>query len=259
MARKNGNGAAVKSEQRLTMEDLRVLEEAEELAERGIKEAPAKKSGTISIPAIRKGELTLKIKGQTDLIVHAFGQKTLRQMLEAQQADKVKGPKKRKKRDPGAEFVGAFYTLPGKDVPKSYLKAKPWQSFPYKKGVFGVPAAGIKQAMINTAGRFLDAKKTELRGAFYIVGVDGSDLVPIEYKSVEMRMDPVRLAGPSRAADIRFRPGFKDWSVVVNMVFDPDNITKEDLTQLLDRAGFHIGLGDWRQEKNGPFGRFRIA
>lgn len=55
----------------------------------------------------------------------------------------------------------------------------------------------------------------------------------------------------------------KRWGVA----FDPAPVAKDlaDLIECLERlnlfdlAGFAVGIGDWRPERDGPYGRFRVA
>lgn len=48
------------------------------------------------------------------------------------------------------------------------------------------------------------------------------------------------------------------WSVVSIADVDPDLVDRAKLTPWLVLGGRHIGLGDWRLEKSGLFGRFVV-
>ena len=64
---------------------------------------------------------------------------------------------------------------------------------------------------------------------------------------------PVRI-GASRV--LRTRAKFDDWSCVFILYCEDQLVDKEKLEQWMDIAGRRIGLGDWRPEKSGTYGRF---
>jgi len=56
-----------------------------------------------------------------------------------------------------------------------------------------------------------------------------------------------------------YRPKFTDWSLIVEIHYDPDIIEKDWIIDYLNAAGSYIGLGGFRPEKNGMFGRFEAS
>ncbi|UPW39666.1 hypothetical protein ESCO50_00062 [Escherichia phage vB_EcoM_ESCO50] len=51
-----------------------------------------------------------------------------------------------------------------------------------------------------------------------------------------------------------YRPIFRDWSVEFGLMFDEEQISKEELLMVLENAGNLCGVGDWRPR----FGRFSV-
>jgi len=49
------------------------------------------------------------------------------------------------------------------------------------------------------------------------------------------------------------------WSVKFLVDTDPEQVTKEHLAEWVTVAGQRVGLGDWRPEKSGSYGRFRLG
>ena len=92
----------------------------------------------------------------------------------------------------------------------------------------------------------------EARGAFHIDG----DLVSIQGKPT-MREDMVRIG--KGVADIRYRGEFKTWSVRLRIRYNANVLSAEQIINLFETAGFGIGVGEHRPQKNGQNGLFHVA
>lgn len=184
----------------------------------------------IDLKRINIQRATVEIVGDSPLIVHAWSAKAKKEMLD-KQMKKAKGPKIAK--DPERDYQDAFYRLPN---------GKP-----------GFPTIAFKAAAVSAAGRFADGMKmTEVRGSFHIEG----ELVEI-HGEPNMREDMVRIG--MGTADIRYRPEFKEWRVLLPIRYNADAISLEQIVNLFNMAGFGVGVGEWRPEKDGLFGMFHVA
>ena len=64
--------------------------------------------------------------------------------------------------------------------------------------------------------------------------------------------------GATAARIMRTRAMFQQpWSCTFTLDCDDELIDQERIERWLDIAGRRIGLGDWRPEKSGDYGRFR--
>jgi len=179
-----------------------------------------------------------KVKGLSPLISHKWSEKAKKEMRDKQMKKKL-APKQAK--DPKAEFESSLYLLSNGTHPK---------------GPYGFPAVAFKAAAVRAAKQVDGMNMTDARGLFYIEPDDG-DLVKIDSpKPPVMREDMVRLNGKS--ADIRYRGAFIDWSVLLNVRYNADVISQEQLLNLFELAGFSCGIGEWRMEKGGTFGTFTL-
>ena len=173
---------------------------------------------------------TVELVGDSPLIVHAWSEKVKKGMLD-KQMKKAKGAQAAK--DPQRDYEEAFYRLPN--------------------GTPGFPAIGFKASAVSAGGRFCEGlKMTELRGAFHIP----CELVPIEGEP-NMREDMVRVG--MGTADIRYRPEFKKWRAKLPIRYNADKISLEQIVNLFNQAGFGVGVGEWRPEKDGSYGMFHVA
>lgn len=197
------------------------------------KVAPAKAKEErveIVIPPIEIHRMKIQLVGDSPLIVHRWSEKAKKQILEKQM--KIAQPGKTAK-DPEQDFQDSLYIHP--------------------EGGFGFPAIAFKAAAVS-ACRFSDGTKmTFARGAFHIEG----ELVKIEGDEPIMREDMVRVG--MGTADIRYRGEFKNWSVTIPVSFNKHALSEAQIINLFNLAGFGVGVGEWRPEKDGSNGRFHVA
>lgn len=191
----------------------------------------------IEISRIGTETVRVPVVGTMPLIVHNFSAKAKRQMLDAQQGRK--SPKET--RDPQAEYEAAFYRT---------------------KDGYGFPVTAFKAATVGAA-RFYgkDVRMTDLRQFVFMRG----DISPNDPQALveiigtpRMREDVVRLGGPSRSADLRYRPEFSEWSTWLEVTYIKSSLSRSSLLSLIDAGGMGVGVGEWRPEKRGEFGTYQV-
>ncbi|MFA5379037.1 MAG: hypothetical protein WC455_25000 [Dehalococcoidia bacterium] len=188
----------------------------------------------ITLKRIEMETITVPIVGISELIVHNWSEKAKRQMLEKQMKPGTRTKKEPK--DPVADYEASKYKTPeGKDA---------------------MVSTAFKQAMVDSL-RYFDGVSMVLgKTAFFVEG----EFVEIEGEP-RMREDMVRLDGPSRTADIRYRAGYPEWRATLRITYAKQVLTKESILSLVETAGQTQGIGDWRpssKKTTGPFGRFTI-
>lgn len=188
----------------------------------------------IRIPAPNIQRLATVIEGTAPLICHQWSEKAKKMIKEKQSGEKKKV---RPVRDPEQEYQDSYYRN--------------------SEGKIAFPALAIKQAMVNAARNIEGVAMTVLRGAVFVQG-DKQGLISVQYKSEQMREDMVRLGGMSNPADIRYRGELLDWSMKLVVEHNADVISAPMVLNLLNTAGFACGLGEWRPERNGDKGTFRV-
>jgi hypothetical protein len=184
---------------------------------------------------IQKSLMRFTIVGTSELITHAWSEKAKIMMREKQQGKKTKD---RPPRDPQAEYEAAkYYTADGQ---------------------VGIPGLAVKAAMITAAHKDLGIEKTLVKKAVFLHLNDPNKVLPLQGNPPgKLREDMVRVGQGS--ADLRYRPEFSNWRVNVCFEVDTELLTEDDVAALVDRAGFGTGICEWRPEKGGEFGRFKIA
>lgn len=221
-----------------------------------------KKSEPIVIEPIRTEFVDITIVGLTPLIVHAWSQKAKIAMLNSQ-TGKKKGAKHEIK-IPVNDFMDSLYWLTEQpEHGENDTEAESnWISVA-DTAKFGFPCNGIKASIISGAQRAgLSVVKTEMNGTMFLEGCTESstvDLAEIVGPAPEMREDMVRLAGPSRVADIRYRAEFKEWEIPLRIKYLKNGkYSLEQILNMINYGGFVTGIGEWRPEKKGQFGMYEL-
>ena len=62
----------------------------------------------------------------------------------------------------------------------------------------------------------------------------------------------------ARARILRTRAKFDDWKITFTVETDPEQVDQGQLENWLDIGGRRLGLGDWRPQKSGHYGRFVV-
>lgn len=224
----------------------------------------AKKDVNIIIKPLELEEIEVRIKGTTPLIVHNWDEKAKREMLEKQRGKKVSA--KHAIKIPMNDFMASMYWLT--EMPESAETDEEaeniWEDAVAGDARFGFPVTGIKQSIISGAYRAgLDVKMTELRGTFYLKGAtehSTNDIAEIISSTPEMREDMVRVGGMSKSADIRYRAEFTDWEIPLKLQYYKNGkYTLEQIMNFFNYGGFMVGIGEWRPEKDGQFGMYRLV
>jgi hypothetical protein len=56
-----------------------------------------------------------------------------------------------------------------------------------------------------------------------------------------------------------YRPCFEDWSLAFTLTLDLKEMNEKLLREIVDAAGKKIGLGDFRPDNKGPYGKFVVT
>lgn len=55
------------------------------------------------------------------------------------------------------------------------------------------------------------------------------------------------------------RPKFNEWEATFELILNDEAVPFEVINEVLEHGGKYVGLGDWRPEKKGMFGKFIIT
>jgi len=90
------------------------------------------------------------------------------------------------------------------------------------------------------------------------VEIEGLE-IPIQHKE-SWTVDTRAVRIPSTGGRILcHRPCFHDWRLRFTLKVDTDMISLKLMREIVDAAGKRVGLGDFRPDCKGPFGKFVVT
>jgi hypothetical protein len=193
------------------------------------KAAEVKPSEKVDLSPMDVKIFDLRLHGTAGLICNKWSEKAKQQMRDKQQK-RAKDAKEAK--NPEECFKGSLYPYPG--------------------GGYGFPSIAFKAAAVDACSHVDGITKVLARGAFHIQG----DLVKID-GTPEMREDMVRVG--MGVADLRYRGEFREWSCVVKIRYNARVLSAEQIVNLFRIAGFAIGVGEHRPQRDGSNGMFDVV
>jgi hypothetical protein len=197
----------------------------------GISMAAPKQGGSvIELPRPNIQTLDVTLIGDAPLIVHKWSEKAKKQIRDKQTGKATAG---KEKKDPDQDFKDSLHMTPD--------------------GKHGFPVIGIKAAAVTACTSIGAITKVAARQAFHIDG----DYAIIQGAKPTMREDMVRVG--MGTADIRYRGQYWPWYTTVRIRFNANLLSAEQILNLLNTAGFAVGIGEWRPERDGQHGLFHVA
>ena len=190
---------------------------------------------SIVIQPIRLDRIKVPIKGKTNLIMARFPEEVKKEIL-GKQSGIAKGNKK-KVRDTKQEIQDAIHIT--------------------SNGEIGFPAFGFKKGMMECTSFVGDKNfsKKLVSGAVKIMNVDNG-LIPIKFGKQTVLEHNV-------GSNTKFSPMFHNWSCELDIEYDQNNISAQDIITLLNYAGFYNGIGSWRPKGggggSGEYGMYEVV
>lgn len=145
---------------------------------------------------------------------------------------------------------------PFKDEVEEMANSKLYKN---QKGKLYQPATHLYGALIE-AGKHKKVvgkgKSTYSKIVGYAVQINPFE---IEHKIQDWEIFSILAVNPNtKGRNLLHRPILKKWKLSFEIIFDETEIAPSIMKELLDIAGKVAGLGDWRPQKKGPYGKFQV-
>lgn len=188
-----------------------------------------KANETPALYQLNISRLLVTVKGTSPLLVNRFSEQAQHAIV----ANQTGVAKTRKApRDPDLEFQNSRY--------RDHL------------GRDCLPAAAFKESMVRAVSYIDGMAMTEARGAFFIDG----DLIAL--RASEPYCHTSRVVLNRKTTSIAYRACYESWEADLSISFQENVVTAEQILNILELAGFAVGVGAWRPQCKGQFGRFEV-
>lgn len=211
--------------------------------------------GMIRIETPQPQIINVRVKGSTELVTHPFSVKAMRQIEETQMTEKTKVKAPRKPKNPIEEMFWSFHW--GMGIPNGFTQTSEKEG--WCEGIPTFPLIAIKSAIVDTIKmQQPEYYKKDLQRILFIRGFENLHHAPIEFDPAQMhgRLDYVKLANGN--PDIRYRPEFYPWALSFQVEYMPNFWNEKTILDAIQSAGYLNGVGEFRIERGGSFGRFCI-
>lgn len=200
---------------------------------------------TVAIKPANIQQAVFRIKGTAPYVQARFSGKAMQAMMSKMAAGST-ATKSRAK--------------PARDFDDDYRQAMHVST----EGWCGIPAGAFRQAMIS-ACRLVGFKMTLAKLSVFVHadGFDKIDGIPLIRLEGEPERIDMAVRNATGVADIRVRPMWREWSAEVRVKYDADQFTLEDVSNLMQRVGLQVGIGEGRPDSRESaglgWGTFELA
>jgi len=189
---------------------------------------------TVTIKPANIQTAVFNIKGTAPLVQARFSKKG-ELMMKMAEGNTARSKRERKARDYEQEMRDAMH-----------ISTEGWQ---------GLPAPAFRSGMIS-ACRLVGFKMTLAKLSVFVEhdGIDSMDGQPLIKFEGEPELNTMHTRNATGVVDVRARPMWKEWSASVRIRYDADQFTVTDVTNLMQRVGMQVGIGEGRPDSKSSAG-----
>ena len=127
-------------------------------------------------------------------------------------------------------------------------------------GMLYVPGPNVFRCLIE-AGKYLKAGKSKVttqKSSMIPAGISLQEIV-LPFGTDQFEVDSRSVVIPSTGGRVmKHRARLDEWKLTFTLDVDETMFDLRFVRQLVDDAGRRIGLGDFRPDRKGPFGKFKV-
>lgn len=179
---------------------------------------------------MRTNKIEVEIEGMSPLLMHNMGAKALESMSEKVKREKIT-------HTPEEDAEDAVYRT--------------------ESGELFIPARALKRCLVNASSWYKVGRKSAKQFIAGCVRINPEELT-LGTSDYEIDGQPVVI---QRARIVRYRPRLDKWKVTFEIHYDTKYWKghEDTLYEILEEAGVRVGLLDYRPQKGGDYGTFKIT
>ena len=129
-----------------------------------------------------------------------------------------------------------------------------------QEGKVQLPAVYLKNCIVESAKQFKIVGKGKSTYSKLIASTVDIEPFYIDLKSDKYEIFRISAVNPmTKGRMMTERPKFNKWSASFEVILNDESVPVSVLNEVLEQAGKYVGVGDWRPEKKGMFGKFLIS
>lgn len=226
---------------------------------------PVKKTEKKEIRQLPVHEIMVEIAGDSDLILNKMTDEAIQDIIDNQTGKT--GKKAKEAINKYQRLIESIHWMdePSEPLPED-LKVKDYQKYEYteegwhkalNENRVGYDASGIKKGICEAVVRVLGESKSTIVNSNVHVIPEKANLVPITFEDVYY--DESIITNYKGNAFLTYRNVFSGWKSKFKVRFMPDNISFEQVIEIIQAMGFAGGLGAHRVGlKGGTNGTFKV-
>lgn len=123
-----------------------------------------------------------------------------------------------------------------------------------------LPAVYLKNCITEASKQFKIIGKGKSTYSKIVASTVDIEPFMIELKSGKYEIFRISAVNPmTRGRMMTERPKFNKWSAEFEIIVNDPAVPVNVINEILEHAGKYVGIGDWRPEKKGMFGKFMIT
>lgn len=129
-----------------------------------------------------------------------------------------------------------------------------------ENGKTQLPSVYVKNSISEAAKKF--KIQGQGKSTYSKIVASTVDIEPfyIELKADKYKVFRISAVNPmTKGRMMTERPQYDKWSASFEIVLNDDGVPVSVINEILEQAGKYVGVGDWRPEKKGMFGKFMIT
>ena len=206
----------------------------------------------IEVKPLKTQTIWVTIEGDSDLILNKMTDSSVAEIKDSQTGKTNK--KAKEAINQWQRLIEGLHWMDGKE---NDFTEEGWKHALEHNRV-GYDASGIKKGLCDAAVRVLGESKSTITNANIQVIPEKANLVPIEFSDVAI--DESIITNWKGNAFLTYRNVFSGWKSKFRIQFMPDNISIEQVVELIQAMGFAGGIGAHRVGlKGGTNGQFHVT
>jgi hypothetical protein len=129
-----------------------------------------------------------------------------------------------------------------------------------ENGKTQLPATYIRNSIVEASQQFKIVGKGKSTYSKLVASTVQIEPFYIELDAGKYEVFRISAVNPmTKGRMMTERPKYDKWSASFEIILNDDSVPVSVINEILEQAGKYVGIGDWRPEKKGMFGKFMIT